>query len=361
MPASTRLIRRRIKSVGNTKKITKAMEMVSASKMRKAVNAVVSTRPYSDLAWKMVGEIGRTVDVSLHPLLRKSENVQNILVVVVASDRGLAGSYNAQVGRTLTESLKKIIPPQSPPFERGENERGARADFITVGKKAERFVRKISGNITATFTNLGNNPTSLDIRPLAGLLTGEFISGKPPHPNGSGHEPENEVNIGCGGKYDRVYLLYTDFQSALRQIPRLKQLLPVERDMELGVTASSLRGSAFSRERSVAGRSNPIGEIATSRSSGTRNDSAEAYEYKFEPNPKQVLDLMLPRIVETQVFQSILESNASEHSARMMAMKNATDAAGDMIDDLTFTFNQIRQAAITREIAEISAGKMALE
>jgi F-type H+-transporting ATPase subunit gamma len=275
------------------------MELVSASKMRKAVGSVLATRPYADLAWKVIGEIGRTLDVSLHPLLRQTETVEKVLVIVIASDRGLAGSYNSQIFKTLLEFIK--------------NNRGVNINYLTIGKKAQAAVRKINGKITAIFTNLSNNPTSLDIRPVTGLAVSDFIS----------------------GNYDRVYLLYTDFQSALRQIPRWKQLLPITHDQELGSTDQQ---TITSYELRVTD-----------------------YEYAFEPSPKPVLDLILPRIVETQVYQAVLEANASEHSARMVAMKNATESAGEMIDDLVFTFNQIRQSGITRELAEIAAARIAIE
>lgn len=314
MASSTRLIRHRVKSIGNTKKITKAMELVSASKMRKAVSAVLATRPYADSVWNIIGAISKTLDTSGHPLLRKSEKVNRILAIVIASDRGLAGSYNAQMFRKVGEFLNSYS--SFPLLDKGGLGKVG-VDYITVGKKIQNFVKRISQNIIAAFTNLANNPTSLDVRPIASLAVSEFVS----------------------GKYDRVYLIYTDFHSALKQVARVKQLLPIEQDEELGETEKDVKSLNAKRY--------------------TLN--ATYHEYLFEPNQKQVLDMILPRIVEVQVYQAILEANASEHSARMMAMRSATESATDMIDDLVFTLNQVRQGGITRELAEIAAARAAIE
>ena len=301
MAISTRIIRRRIKSIQNTKKITKAMELVSASKMRKSVNAVVATRPYATLAWETVNEVAKFTDPSLHPLLVKREAVRKILVVLITSNRGLCGGFNAQI-------LKKVLEYK---FNISEKE----CDFIAVGKKGQDAARRLKWNIVAAFADLSVAPSITDIQPIAALAINDFKS----------------------GVYDKVVLAYTDFVSSLKQIPRVKELLPLSRIDGLGDL------------KSIAGK--------------TQLTSAQQYqhEYIFEPSPIQVLDMMLPRLVEAQIYQAILESGASEHSARMVAMKNATESAGEMIDDLTFAFNQVRQSVITREIAEISAGKAAIE
>ncbi len=275
------------------------MEMVAASKMRKAVSARGATRAYANLAWSILGEIGKTLDVQAHPLLRKTGKAKKNLIIIIASDRGLAGSYNSAVGRVLAEEVSKM--------------KGAEINYLTIGKKASSLIKKINGKLVAAFTNLANNPQSLDIRPIAGLAMSDFIS----------------------AKYDRVYLLYTDYYSALRQVARIKQLLPIEQDDELG----------------AIGRKN----LQPTTHNLQSNDG-----YLFEPNQKQILDMIFPRIIETQVYQALLESVASEHSARMVAMKNATEAASEMVDDLRFAFNQLRQATITRELAEIAAAKMTI-
>ena len=271
------------------------MELVAASKMRKAVNSVLSTRPYATLAWEMVGEISRLTDISAHPLLRApgasggQALPKSILLILITSDRGLCGGFNAQM-------LKKTFD-----FLRAESTK--KIDVITIGKKGGDAVRRIKKNVIASFADLTNNPRAKDVMPVACLAMDEFMV----------------------GKYANVYIAYTDYISAIKQIPRVRQLLPIVSE-----------------------------EVVTSKPDA-------GFGFVFEPNPKEILEVMLPRLVETQVYQALLESAASEHSARMLAMRNASDAAGEMIDDLTFTFNQARQAAITREISEISAGKAVIE
>ncbi|MBI4457469.1 ATP synthase F1 subunit gamma [Candidatus Uhrbacteria bacterium] len=302
MAVSPRLIRRRIKSVTNTRKITKAMELVAASKMRKAVSAVLASRPYAAAAWRAVGELAKVTESKHHPLLARRDKIKRVLVVLFTSDRGLCGGFNAQLLKATADFMKGV------PHE---------VDFVTVGRKGQDALRRQGAKIVATFTDLGNNPKSTDIRPIADLATSDFVA----------------------GAYDRVFIATTDFRSALVQKPVVQELLPLIR---------------------VAG----IGKVdgQPEMSGGEDLHVAESgHEFVFEPSPAAVLDRMLPRLVEVRLYQALLESSASEHSARMLAMRSASDAAADMIDDLTFTFNQARQAGITREIAEISSGKAALE
>ncbi|MDO8505588.1 MAG: FoF1 ATP synthase subunit gamma [bacterium] len=345
MAVSTRIIRRRIKSIGNTKKITKAMELVSASKMRRAVNATLGTRPYATLGWETVAELAKVTDSSHHALLRQPEKMERALVVLVSSDRGLCGGFNAQMAKKVTDFVKKVISPKGviPERHRGSSQsldsrfhgNDIEIDFLTIGKKGTDLARRLGWNIVATFNNLSNNPRITDVRPVAQLAITDFTA----------------------GKYDAVYLAYTDFISSIRQVPNVKQLLPLTKDDMLGEVATQTvipdrdRGSRQSLDSRFHGNDKIDGG----------SNAAYSYDYLFEPTPTEVLDGMLPRLVEVQVYQAILESSASEHSARMLAMKSASDAARDMIDDLTFSFNQARQATITREIAEISAGKAALE
>ncbi|MBI4994840.1 ATP synthase F1 subunit gamma [Candidatus Peregrinibacteria bacterium] len=269
MAVSTRIIRRRIKSIQNTKKITKAMELVSASKMRKAVNAVVATRPYATLAWETINEVAKFTDPSLHLLLAKRGAVRKILVILITSNRGLCGGFNAQI-------LKQVLGFR---FQVS----GQECDFIAVGKKGQDAARRLKWNIVAAFADLSVAPAITDIQPIAALAINDFKS----------------------GVYDKVVLAYTDFVSSLKQIPRVKELLPLSRIEGLG----------------------NLKDIAEK----TQLTSTQQYnhEYIFEPSPTQVLDMMLPRLVEAQIYQAILESGASEHSARMVAMKNATESAGD--------------------------------
>ncbi len=307
MPAGTKNIQRRIKSVSNTKKITKAMEMVSAAKMRKATSSVLATRPYSNLAWQVVNRIKKA---GQHPLFMKSKaKIGKELLILISSDRGLCGGFNSQLFREIKNS---VIPA---PAVTGINSGGIQAlDIIVLGKKGERFAAREKMNVTAIFENLTNNPKFTDIKPIAKMAMEKFIK----------------------GDYTKVFVAYTDYKSTLVQRPRVKQLLPIRADKELGATFPSVIPAKAGIQ-------------------------APATRYIFEPQGQKLLEIIVPKIVETQIFQAVLESVASEHSARMVAMRNATDAANDMVDDLKFTFNKIRQASITREISEISAGKAALE
>ena len=286
----------------NTKKITKAMELVAASKMRKAISSVTGTRPFSRLAWETVGLVGGHVDASLHPLLSAREGAKRTLYIVFTSDRGLCGGYNARV---LKESFADMQKREKGSF-----------DVVTVGRRAEGVMKRAGIAVMASFVNVTNNPAFKEIQPVAQLAMEEFKK----------------------GTYARVIVAYTDFVSALSQKPALFTLLPLAPD---GVEGLGEAGSESSDYRL------PI--------------TNDPHEYTFEPSPARVLDVMLPRITETMVWQTLLEAAASEHSARMMAMRSASDAASEMIDDLTLSFNQARQAGITQEIAEISSGAATLQ
>lgn len=288
MAISPRLIRRRIRSVQNTKKITKAMELVAAAKMRRAVAAALKTRAYANLAWQMVESFEGSGE-AVHPLLRSGSG--DPMYIVMASDRGLCGGFNAALFREVMRDVPKM------------------ARFVTVGKKAEQFIRRQEWNLIASFTNISVTPTVAELRPIAKIAMDAFIA--------------REVH--------EVRIAFTDFVSSLRQQPRVRTLLPLQRIAEIGVRDDERRGS-----------------------------DVRAVDLLFEPDPKTVLNAMLPRLTELQVYQMYLETGASEHSARMLAMRSASDSAGEMIDDLSLTFNQARQSLITREIAEISAGRAAL-
>jgi F-type H+-transporting ATPase subunit gamma len=264
------------------------MELVAASKMRKAVNAVLMSRPYSKLAWETVMSIGEKIDTSMHPLLRASKTIERVLVLLVASDRGLAGGYNTNVIKTALQEIRRL----------GEH---VEIETICIGKRGADAMRRAGQNILASFTEITNNTKFEEVLPIGRMIIHEF----------------------SGGRFDKALLVYTDFVSAISQKPMMVELLPVGERVE-------------------------------------RIEKTER-EYTFEPTPSDVLDKILPRLVETMVYQAVLEAAASEHSSRMMSMRSASDNAEEMIDDLTFTFNQARQAGITQEIAEISSGKAALE
>lgn len=305
MAVSPRLIRRRIKSVTNTRKITKAMELVAAAKMRKAVSSVLATRPYAQAAWRAIQQIAESSEEDLHPLLTPHDTSGRSLVILITSDRGLCGGFNSQMLRKITAFV-------------GQDK--DTLDFATIGRKGQDACRRFGYTVVATFTDMANNPTVTDVRPIADIAISDFTE----------------------RKYDKVYLAFTDYRSALVQTPMISQLLPLMRIKELGAASDALFG------------------VETEESITDEIDTTSA-EFLFEPSPREVLGVMLPRIVEAQIYQGILESSASEHSSRMMSMRSASDAADEMIDNLTLTYNQARQAGITAEIAEISSGKAALE
>lgn len=301
MAVSTKIIRRRIKSITNTKKITKAMEMVAASKMRKAQLATLATRSYANRAWSLISDLAGKTDQKLHSFLVKKDKVKKVCVVLVSSDRGLCGGFNAQITKKVAE------------FSRGLIEKGIEIEFMTVGKKSRDFAARHKMKIIADFTNLSSVTRLAEIRAVAKIVIDDFSA----------------------GKYDEVYLAYTDFISTISQRPRILKLLP------------------FSRERDL-----DLGKVGKEK---MEEVTEKEHEFIFEPSPDQVLEYMLPRVAEMQIFHAVLESNASEHSARMVAMKNASDSAEEMIFDLTLMYNQVRQSAITKEIMEIVSGKAALE
>lgn len=299
--------------------------MVSAAKMRRAVAGAVSSRPYARIGWDMISNLGEAASEDLHPLLQRRE-VKRMLVVVVTGNRGLAGGFNANIIRTALARLKegnslamlrvgrerKTSAPSAPP----------EIHLAVVGRKGEQALKKTGHRLVASFVSFGDVPSARDAEPLAALAI-------------NGYTQE---------EYDKVIVMYTDYISALTQRPKIRQILPV---------------SVADLEKMIA----EAGDVgAGDRAQKTKRlEEASAVAYCFEPDQRSVLEGMLERMVRVQMYQALLESSASEHSARMLAMRNATDAAGEMIDDLTFTFNQARQAAITREISEISAGKAALE
>jgi F-type H+-transporting ATPase subunit gamma len=311
MATNTKTINRRIKSIVNTRKITKAMELVAASKMRKAVGAVLATRPYAALAWRMVDVVPRKAEEPLHPLLAERPEIRRTLTILITSDRGLCGGLNAQMLRKAAEftAARKI----------------GSVEFIAIGKRGEAFVRRRGLPLRASFPELAKTVSATAVRPLSRMAIEAFR----------------------GGGFDEVAVLYTDFVSAILQKPRSKILLPLRRDADLG---QAIRPQAASDMPQADGPSEDLAPYALRLTP----------EYLFEPDPRSVLDSLLPRILESQLYQAVLEAQASEHSARMLAMRNASDAAGEMLDDLRFTFNQARQAGITQEIAEISAGRAAL-
>lgn len=299
--ASTKEIKRRITSIKNTKKITKAMELVAAAKMKKAVGMTVASRVYAGYSWEVLTSLSQYVDETTHELL-KERNGNKKLTVLITSNRGLCGSYNAQIMR------KVIAQMRTHPNDE--------LSFVTVGKKGDAMLRRLGKEVIASFTEMPENPKLFDTLSAARLVTDLYAS----------------------GKYDEIHVAFTDYVSGLTQIPKIRKLLPV------------------SKEEVKKGIEEAVNDRIASVSQGLTTVNQGATQYVFEPNYEEVMKDLVVKIVRMQMYQMVLESSASEQSARMIAMKNASDAAGEMIGDLTLVFNKARQAGITQEISEISAG-----
>ncbi|OGI60521.1 ATP synthase F1 subunit gamma [Candidatus Nomurabacteria bacterium RIFCSPHIGHO2_01_FULL_37_25] len=292
--AGTKEIKRRIKSIKNTKKITKAMELVAASKMKRAVSSALASRLYAEYSWEILTSIAKNLEELAHPLFTERK-IKNVLLVLITSNRGLCGVYNAQV-------IKKAIL-----LLKSEN-KNINIDILSIGKKGDVGMRRLGRNIVASFTDLADDITLSSILPVSKMVIDEY-------------KKEN---------YDKVLVAYTDFISALTQKPNLKQILPVHKT-DLKNLIESL-----DKEEDLA--------------KNTKID------YLFEGDKEKLIESLAEKLTRMQIYQMFLESNASEQSSRMIAMKNASEASGEMIDDLTLVFNKARQSNITREISEISAG-----
>jgi F-type H+-transporting ATPase subunit gamma len=295
MALSTKTIKRRIKSIANTKKITKAMEMISAVKMRRAVANASATRSYAEHAWQMLQDVVKKAHVSHHPLL-VVRPVKKIGLILITSNRGLAGGFTSKLLQAVDKHIKLT-----------KNETGADVEVIVMGRKGKKIFQNFGHTIGAEFDKVDLTNQVSEILPMADLAALEYEK----------------------GTYDRIEVAYMDYISAINQVPRIKQIFPL-------------------KNQSLVGK-----QSEETISPGT--------DFKFEPNATNVLKVLLPRLIEMQLYRAVLESDASEHSARMMAMQSASDAAGDMIKELQTSFNNARQAAITKEIAEVIGGAAALE
>lgn len=313
--AKTKEIQRRIKSVNNTKKITKAMEMVAASKMRRSVEAVLRTRTYANLAWTTILNISGLEHGNVHPLLQVRPETKKVAIILISSNRGLCGSFNSNIINKAVDGIKK----------HGNID----TDFIVIGKKGLAVNSRYGYNVVAEFDKVDFVSEIKEILPVARLVMDDYLS----------------------AKYDKIFVAYTDFVSAVKQIPRIKQILPVDIN-------------ADDEYLGVVGKDEKIGvtkEFIAQKETKYLKDDKFEYFFTYEPSPQAVLDQMVPRLVEVQLFQALLESNASEHSVRMASMHQATEAADDIVKELVLFYNKARQAAITSEIAEISAGANALQ
>ena len=299
MAISPREIKRRIKGVTNTKQITKTMEMVAASSMRRAQNSALQTRLYAEEALEILVNLSGQIKNFSHPLLKKRE-VKKITLILITSDRGLCGALNTNVINRAHQSCSEFSKEK--------------IEVITVGKRGRDSMLRLGYQVVADFSGLKKIELA-DVLPVIKLVL-------------TAYEKE---------KTDQVILAYNHFISTLVQKPVVKNILPLDENHLLKI-ASELAGEKET-------------EVKKHR---------QSFAYKFEPSPVKVLSKLIPHLVEMQIFQAALESLASEHSARMVAMKNATEAAEEIISDLALTYNQARQAAITNEIAEIAAGAEAL-
>ena len=309
MAHSLRDLRRKMKAIKSTRQVTKAMELVAASKMRRAVQQAVSLRNYAALSWQILERIAEKADkkaFARHPSLQQRP-VKKVLAILFTSDRGLCGSMHAQLFRMTSEYLKQLKTIST--FES--------VDFVAVGRKGQQFLARTGQKVVAAFPALSNHPTFRDALPIKKLVTDKFRD----------------------GAYDHVVLIYADFHSALLQEPTVKVLLPF--------SPSALKDMLSSL-------------VQSRRSSSVEKSMKDSTEYKFEPSPAEVLDTIIPQMTEVQVFQAVLEAAASEHSARMVAMRNASDNATEFLGDLTLTYNQTRQSKITAELAELSASAAAV-
>ncbi len=284
------------------------MELVAASKMKRAISQTLASRVYSSYSWELLTSLSSRVEETTNKFFIENKNEKS-LIVLITSNRGLCGGYDSQIIKKTISAIKDEISPRSDLGDKGQTY--GKFDIITVGKKGDNAMRRLGQNVVATFTNMPDNNIAIsDIIPLSTYLTNEF---------------KDE-------KYGKVYIAYTDFVSALTQKPKIQKIFPVSKDE----VKESIEAN--------------IGE---------KVKESKGIPYLFEGDTEELLGILAEKLVRMQIYQMFLESNASEQSSRMLAMKNASDAAGEMIEDLTLMFNKARQAGITREISEISAGMAA--
>lgn len=294
--ASERELRKRIRSVKNIGQVTRALEAVSASKVRRAQSQVLATRPYSAKAWELLLHISAQGGVlrDLHPLLDVRPEITTGTVVLFTSDRGLCGAFNTNIARKALDFARMSPWPVS---------------FVAVGRKGRDILYRTRQRIEAEFANITDAPSIRDVTPVARTVMDDFLS----------------------GRVDVVYLAYMDFVNTLIQRPVVKRLLPL---------------------KPFLGEDQAVVEHLQHEPGNGRGQT----EFLYEPSAAAILDEILPRFTELQIYQAALESVASEHSARMVAMRNATENAAALVDELTLVRNRVRQAGITAELLDISGG-----
>jgi len=298
--ATVREIRRRIKSVKSIAQVTRAMQAVSASRMMRAQEAVLATRPYAQRAWALLTHLAaqRGETEELHPLLQVRP-VRRVALLLLTADRGLCGAFNANIIRRALDYIAALPVP---------------VDVIAVGRKGRDIMLRRGQSLVAEFSDLPAQPTLADVTPIARVALEGFLD----------------------GTFDAVWLAYTDFINTLRQEPVVRRLLPL--------TPTELDKQVMAE---YVGRETPP-------------EVDQVPQYIYEPDPRSILDAVVPRFTELQVYQAVLESIASEHSARMVAMRNATENAEDLTQELQLIYNKARQQSITREIMDIAGGAEAL-
>ena len=276
-------IRNQIGSIKSTQKITSAMEMVAASKMRKAQERMQATRPYAEKMRQVIGHIAKSNKDYRHPFMQERE-VQRVGYIVVSSDRGLCGGLNTNAFKLLVSEMREW------------KEKGIETDICAIGQKAASFFRSYGGNVVAALTHMGDSPSAEQLIGSVKVMLNAFEE----------------------GKIDRLFLISNEFVNTMTQSPKSEQLLPLPE--------------------------------------GSDDDIGRQWDYIYEPDSRPILDGLMPRYIESQVYQGVVENLACEQAARMIAMKSATDNAGSIIDELQLAYNKARQAAITQEISEIVSG-----
>jgi F-type H+-transporting ATPase subunit gamma len=295
--ATAQEIRRRIQSVRNMAQVTRALQAVAASKVRKAQAAVLATRAYSQSAWQVIVHLAAASAEALHPLLTRRAPVERILIVLIAGDRGLCGAYNQNVVRTALDFIAR---------------RGIPVRYITVGRRARDIMWRMGAEVVAEFHDIPVVASLSEVSAIARAAIDEFLE----------------------GRVDEVHLARTDFVNLLVQRPVIQRLLPL----------------SPAEPEEMQAMMEYIVDV----------QPAPVIEYIYEPDAATILEAVLPRFTELQVYQAVLEAQASEHAARMVAMSNATENAAALVDDLTLDYNKARQQAITREILDIAGGAEAL-
>ncbi len=276
-------IRNQIGSIKSTQKITSAMEMVAASKMRKAQDRMQATRPYAEKMRQVIGHIGKSNKDYRHPFMQERE-VKRVGYIVVSSDRGLCGGLNTNAFKLLVREMREW------------KEKGIETDICAIGQKGASFFRSYGGNVVAALTHMGDSPSAEKLIGSVKVMLDSFEA----------------------GKIDRLFLISNEFVNTMTQSPKSEQLLPLPE--------------------------------------GSDEDIGRQWDYIYEPDSRPILDGLMPRYIESQVYQGVVENLACEQAARMIAMKSATDNAGSIIDELQLAYNKARQAAITQEISEIVSG-----